>query len=170
MIKNILYGTDLGLYAPYLMQHVMSLAAQHKAKVQAVHAVEPMGIFAESILSSYIPSDEVVELRKQGFGNVMDRIRHQVENAFADEFSEYKYDLALIKGIEVISGKPADVILDAAKRGTADLIVIGSCSQPSETPTLGSVANRVLSSSPIPVFLVPMVKLQNPQNLDLYSQ
>lgn len=168
MVTNILYATDLGLYAPYLLQHVMSLASKHKAQVHAVHAIEPLGVFAESILSTYIPPKDAQSLRRGGFNDVLDRIREQVEGAFEDEFSECNCDLKLINDIQVLQGKPSDVIMDTAERCNADLIVIGSSSQPSDTPTLGSVASSVLSRSPVPVFLVPMVKLQNPKNLDLY--
>ena len=168
MINNILYATDLGLYAPYVLQHVMSLASRHDAQVNAVHAIEPMGVFAESTLSAHMPGQEVQELRRRGFRDVMDSIREQVEHAFEDEFNEGSYDVSLINGIQVVHGKPADVILETASQCNADLIVMGSCSQASEKPTLGCVASRVLNESSIPVFLVPMVKLQNPQNLDLY--
>lgn len=168
MIKNILYATDLGLYAPYLLQHVMSLATKHEARVHAVHAIEPMGVFAESILHTYMPASAVDDLRKRGFNEVMDKIRDQVECAFADEFAECNCDLELIHGIQVVNGKPAQVIIETAQRVSADLIVIGTSSQPSESPRLGSVAAAVLNQSSVPVFLVPMVKLQNPKNYDLY--
>ena len=169
MINNILYATDLGLYAPYLMEHVMSLATKHDAKVHAVHAIEPMGVFAESILSTYMPSHEVQSLRRRGYTEVMDKIREQVESAFEDEFSECRYDLNLIDGIEVVNGKPAQVILETAQRCNADLIVMGCSSQSSESSSLGSVAAAVLSQSTVPVFLIPLAKLQNPHNLRLYG-
>lgn len=168
MIKNILYATDLGLYAPYLLQHVMSLASKHDAQVHAVHAIEPMGVFAESILNTYMPAKDVTELRRSGFNDVMKKIREQVENVFADEFAECSCDLALMNDIQVVNGKPSDVIIETAQRCNADVIVIGANSQSSDSPALGSVASRVLSQSSVPVFLVPMVKLQNPNNLDLY--
>ena len=169
MIKTILYATDLGLYAPYLLEHVMSLASKHNAQVVAVHAIEPIGVFAESILAAHITPAEITKLRRHGFGDVMSKIRDQVEDAFEDEFNECKCDLELINGIQVVNGKPADVILETAQQCKADLIVMGSSTQPSEQPTLGSVASRVLQQSQVPVFLVPMTKLQNPQNLKLYG-
>jgi len=91
-----------------------------------------------------------------------------VENAFEDEFTESDCDVQLINRIKVVGGKPAEVILEAAQQCNADLIVLGSCSQPTDKPQLGSVASRVLNESSVPVFLVPMVKLQNPRNFDLY--
>ena len=104
MINNILYATDLGLYGPYLLQHVMHLASKHNAKVHAVHAIEPLGVFAESILSTYMPDTDIKSLRRNGFNQVMDKIRQQVENAFEDEFIECNCDVQLINGIQVVSG------------------------------------------------------------------
>ena len=169
MINNILYATDLGLYGPYLLQHVMSLATKHNANVHTVHAIEPVGIFAESILSTYMPEAEVKKLRGTGFSQVMDKIRQQVEIVFEHEFVESNCDVQLINRIQVVGGKPAEVILEMAQQCNADLIVLGSSSHPTETPQLGSVASRVLSESAVPVFLVPMVKIQNPNNFYLYK-
>lgn len=169
MIKNILYATDLGLYAPYLLQHVMLLASKHDAKVHAVHAIEPLGVFAESILATYMAPDQVNSLRQKGFNDVMAKIREQVGSSFKDEFAECNCDVKLIEDILVMRGKPADVILESAARCKADLIVLGSSSQPTEVPSLGSVTMHVLNRSEVPVYMVPMVKLQNPLNFDLYK-
>ena len=54
MIRSMLYATDLGLYAPYVMQHALALARTFEAELYVVHAVEPMGLFAESVLQSFL--------------------------------------------------------------------------------------------------------------------
>ena len=54
MIRSMLYATDLGLYAPFVMQHALALARTFNADLYVVHAVEPMGLFAESVLQSYL--------------------------------------------------------------------------------------------------------------------
>ena len=54
MIRSMLYATDLGLYAPVVMQHALELARTFNASLYVVHAVEPMGLFAESVLQSYL--------------------------------------------------------------------------------------------------------------------
>ena len=64
MIRTILYATDLGLYAPYVLQHAVSLAQAYKAELYVVHAVEPMGLFAESVLQSYLTADALQDKRK----------------------------------------------------------------------------------------------------------
>ena len=54
MIRSILYATDLGLYAPYVLQHALSLTRAYSAELYVVHAVEPMGLFADSVLQTYL--------------------------------------------------------------------------------------------------------------------
>ncbi len=169
MINNILYATDLGLYAPYLLQHVILLASRHGAKVHAVHAIEPLGVFAESILATYMPPEQVKSLRNKGYKDVMSTIREQVSSSFQDELTECSCDVGLIDDVQVLRGKPADIILESAAHCKADLIVLGSNSQPTEAPSLGSVTMHVLTRSAVPVYMVPMAKLKNPLNFDLYK-
>ena len=45
MIRSMLYATDLGLYAPYVMQHALALARTFKADLYVIHVVEPIGLF-----------------------------------------------------------------------------------------------------------------------------
>ena len=56
MIRSILYATDLGLYAPYVLQHALSLTRAYNAELYVVHVVEPLGLFAESVLQTLTPS------------------------------------------------------------------------------------------------------------------
>lgn len=54
MIRSMLFATDLGVYAPFVMQHALALARTFNAELYVIHAVEPMGQFAESLLQSYL--------------------------------------------------------------------------------------------------------------------
>ncbi len=71
MIRSMLYATDLGLYAPYVMQHALALARTFKADLYVIHAVEPMGLFAESVLQSYLDEKALSEWQSQGLTTVM---------------------------------------------------------------------------------------------------
>jgi len=46
MIRSLLYATDLGVYAPFVMQHALALARTFGAELYLCHAVEPMSQFA----------------------------------------------------------------------------------------------------------------------------
>jgi len=129
MIRTILYPTDLGLFNSYLLKHVSLMAKNHGAKIVALHAVEPMGVFAESVLDAYVDPGLVEEMKNEGLSAVMDAIRQQVVEAFNDEFIDQDVDKSCISDIKVVSGLPSDVIVEQAHLLGADLIVMGSHSQ-----------------------------------------
>ena len=161
MIRTILYPTDLGLYSSYLLQHVATLAESYDARIVAVHAVEPLGVFADAVLETYVPQDMMSELKQTGLQSVMEAIRLQVVDAFEEEFIDYQMDSSRISDVRVVRGNACDVILEEAKRCRADLIVMGSHSQRENySPTLGSVVSKVLQISSVPVFMVPIAEPQ----------
>lgn len=159
MIKTILYATDLGLYAPYVLQHALNLARAFKAELYVVHAVEPIGLFAESVLQSYLDEKTLEELRSKGLGNVMASIEQRVLEGFRDELGDAQNDTQLIRNVRVAQGDSSLVILEEARKLGADLLVVGSHSHGAEQDIpLGRTAARVLQLSEIPVYLVPMLQ------------
>ncbi|EXF92611.1 universal stress protein A [Pseudomonas fluorescens HK44] len=157
MIHSMLYATDLGLYAPFVMQHALALARTFKADLYVVHAVEPMGLFAESVLQSYLDEQALNEFHSQGLSTVMANIEQRVFDSFREELGEGQQDLALIQSVRVFQGDPSQVILDQAQKLSVDLLILGSHSHGAggETP-LGRTAARVLQLSQVPVYLVPL--------------
>lgn len=159
MIRSILYATDLGLYAPYVLQHALSLARAYKADVYVVHAVEPLGLFAESVLQTYLDEGTLKEMRTHGLTNVMGSIEQRVMEGFRDELGEARQDAELIHSVRVIQGDPPMVILEEARRLEVDLIVAGSHSHGEGLNTpLGRTAARLVQLAEVPVYLVPMLQ------------
>ena len=157
MIRTILYPTDLGLYSSLLLKHVMELSEQYQAEVIAVHAVEPLGVFADAVLETYMPPDVIDDLRHYGLAAVMDAICQQVRNGFEDEFIDQHLDASRIRDIKVLRGQPADVILQTAMDEGVDVIVMGSHGHDAEQAGfLGATASKVLQRSTVPVYLVPV--------------
>ncbi len=159
MVRSILYATDLGLYAPYVLQHALNLSRTFKAELYVVHAVEPMGLFAESVLQTYLDEARLKELRQSGLATVMSNIEQRVLEGFRDELGEAQQDIDLIRTVRVLQGDPAQVILEEVQKLAVDLLVVGSHSHgaPLETP-LGRTAARLLQLSEVPVYLVPMLQ------------
>lgn len=85
MIRSMLYATDLGLYAPYVMQHALALARTFKADLYVIHVVEPIGLFAESVLQSYLDEQALSEWQSQGLTTVMATIEQRVLDSFREE-------------------------------------------------------------------------------------
>ncbi len=156
MIRSMLYATDLGLYAPYVMQHALALARTFKAELYVVHVVEPMGLFAESVLQSYLGEDALKDLRSQGLSSLMEGIEQKVLEGFREELGDDYQDLALIRAVRVVQGDPCNVILEQANELEVDLLVVGSHSRGVQTTTpIGRTAARVLQLAQVPVYMVP---------------
>ena len=158
MIRSMLYATDLGLYSPYVLQHAVSLARTFNAQLHVVHVVEPMGLFAESVLQSYLAEDVLKELQCEGINSVIESIELKVVTSFRDELGEDNQDLGLITSVRVVQGDPSNVVLDLAQRLSVDLLVVGTHSHGAlgDTP-IGRTAARILQLSQVPVYMVPMV-------------
>lgn len=159
MIKHILFATDLGLYGPYLMKQLAEVVQGTGASVDILHAIEPMGLFAESIIDAYMPEKEREYLRNKGLAEVTDRIRLQVMDTLHSEFSD-SLKLINLRDVFVEVGAPAQVIIERAKLTGCDLIVLGSHGQQAYNGgMLGSVVSKVLQTTHIPVHMIPMVTL-----------
>jgi nucleotide-binding universal stress UspA family protein len=157
MIRSMLYATDLGVYAPFVMQHALALARTFNAELYVIHAVEPMGQFAESLLQSYLDEQTLDQLHS-GVNTVMANIEQRVLENFRDELGE-EADLALIKAVRVRQGDPAQVILEQAQRLSVDLLIFGSHSAGAGVDVpLGRTAVRLLQLSPVPVYMVPLAQ------------
>ncbi len=159
MIRSILYATDLGLYAPYVLQHALALTRAFDASLHVVHAVEPMGLFAESVLQTYLDEARLKDLRREGLATVMASIEQRVLEGFRDELGDAQHELDLIRGVRVVQGDPPLVILNEAQRLETDLLVLGSHSHGAEVEiSLGRTAARLLELAEVPVYLVPMLQ------------
>ena len=64
MIRSILYATDLGLYAPYVPQHALSLTRAYNAELYVVHVVEPSPPVGPQ---TYLDTERLRDLRAQGW-------------------------------------------------------------------------------------------------------
>jgi nucleotide-binding universal stress UspA family protein len=159
VIRSILYATDLGLYASYVLQHALALSRSFNADLYVVHAVKPMGLFAESVLQTYLDDETLEELRRSGLDTVMASIEQRVLEGFRDELGETQQDLQLVRAVRVVQGDPPVVILDEAQKLGVDLLVVGSHSHGADLAVpLGRTAARVVQLSEVPVYLVPMLQ------------
>ncbi|MGE1154259.1 universal stress protein [Pseudomonas sp. ICMP 460] len=159
MIRSMLYATDLGVYAPYVMQHALALARTFKAQLYVIHVVEPIGLFAESVLQSYLDEEALSEWQSQGLTTLMASIEHRVLDSFREELGEGAQDLQLIHSVRVIQGKPCEVILEQLRKLSVDLLIVGSHSHAAAADIpLGRTAARVLQLSSVPVYLVPSLR------------
>lgn len=160
-MKRILYASDLGLYGPYVLNQVVSLAKSSGACVDVLHVIEPMGVFAESVINTFMSEQDRQYLRVQGVPELLERIRLQVVDVFEADYGITE-GVGCIGDIIVEQGDPSKVILEQAQLRNAELIAIGSHGQHAYRGGLiGSVVAKVLQTSPLPVYMVPMANLES---------
>ncbi|WP_120997769.1 universal stress protein [Stutzerimonas urumqiensis] len=158
MIRSILYATDLSLYSSYVLQHALSLSRAFGADLYVVHAVAPLGLFAESVLQTYLDVDTLASLRQGGLEAVMASLEQRIHAGFEEEIGEGLDDTELIREVRVLQGDAPQVILAEAERLGVDLLVVGSHSHGTALDTpLGRTAARLVQLAEVPVYLVPML-------------
>jgi nucleotide-binding universal stress UspA family protein len=161
MIKKIVFATDLGVLGPYVLCHALELSKQFDAKVDIVHVIEPMGVFAESILDIFLPQKDLEHLRKEGVYDVMTTIKERITDTMSAEFSG-EDDESFLGEISVVRGQAAEAILEYVDTHNIDLVVMGTHGEHGEVQGgLGSVASRVLQRSSVPVLMVPLARVNS---------
>ncbi|MEX1032123.1 MAG: universal stress protein [Cellvibrionaceae bacterium] len=158
MIQTIVFATDLCVFTPHVVQHVITLAKRLSAGIVVVHAVEPLGSLGKAMVKTYLPEEKTREFNQQGMSVLLSTIKDRVVDMLADEFIDNNLGLGQVSEVIVEAGRPVDVILKHAKRSQADLIVMGSRGPgPGDGFGLGSVTSKVLQLSKIPVYTVPVL-------------
>jgi len=140
-IKKILAPIDFSEVSNRSLDYAVDLAAQVKAAVSVVHVYEiPVYAFPEGAIIT--PPDVAAELA--------DRAQKSLDAAVAARKG---------RGVEIsgtlTNGSAREEILRLAKEGNADLIVMGTHGRRGlPRAIMGSVAERVIRTSEIPVLTV----------------
>ena len=154
-IKRILYATNLGPNMTPVFGYALNLAKVHNAKLIMLHAVAPLGSTGQTVLSLYLPQQQVEDVEKENLDHVIHTMRERLENYCSNHVELCKDKEDLIENVVVAVGKPAKVIEQYAEEHNADLIVVGSHTRESSSGLLGSTARSVTQHSNIPVLVVP---------------
>ena len=142
MYKRILVPVDGSTTSNRGLREATGLARQHGARVRLLHVVD------ESVLA-LAPEVGVVDITD----SLVEAGKKVLKNAQAvAERQGVKAEIALR---ENLVGRVADAILNEARKWRADLIVMGTHGRRGISHMLlGSDAEGVLRSSPVPVLLV----------------
>ncbi len=158
-IQTILYTTDLGPGAPYVFRYALALAREHQAKIVAVHGIEPLSTFGQSLVEQYISHDSSEEMHKKARETVKAQIKTRIEQLCARECDNVTSCEIAVSSILVIEGYPAQVILDVAEEHSADLIIMGAHRHTMiGEVVMGSTTRKVLHSASQPVLVVKIPK------------
>lgn len=135
--RHILVATDFGEPAERAIATGSELATKFDAKLTLVHAyVMPTTPYDER---SYLPAADIIKEAETALQRALERTRERAPAA----------ESALVRG------DPREGIVEVARERKADLIVVGTHGRRGLSRVfLGSVAERVVRTSPIPVLTV----------------
>lgn len=145
MFKHILLATDGSAVSEHAAKVAVELAHAHGAKLTALYVIDPY------------PYLGIGEANPYGFQAYMAAAKQQAASAHAKIESLCKltdanmaWEARVAEDVGAASG-----IVQTARTEGADLIVIGSHGRSGIVRLmLGSVANRVVAESPVPVLVV----------------
>ncbi|MDD5473303.1 MAG: universal stress protein [Candidatus Methanoperedens sp.] len=140
LYKKILIATDGSEYTKNAVDYGIEFAKNTGAKLHAIYVVDTAA-FAS------IPMDAAWE-------SMYELLRQE-----GDEATKYVADRAATEGLEVerntVEGHPADEIIKYAEKNATSLIVMGTLGKSGlDRFLLGSVAEKVVRTSKIPVLVV----------------
>ena len=139
--KKILFPVDLSEVSPKLVPYVKEMAAMFDAKVHLLFVARILQHFT----SIYVPHPSISKFEAEIVEGAEKKLQEFVEEQFETDSCTAR----------VVLGDPAEEILNYAQAEGIDLIIIGTHGRKGlERIIFGSVAERVVKKSPVPVLTV----------------
>lgn len=138
-MKSIIVGDDGSEFAEKALEKAIELAGKEGRDVVVVYAVEdfcPIGV-------TELDCNVVKDIQMKEAGSIVTSALQRLKDAG-------------IKGRDIVAaGRPADVIIEAAKKEKAEMIIVASHGKHGvKKAILGSVTARVVEYSPVSVLVV----------------
>ena len=134
-------GSD---HATRALDFALDIAQKYKAKVLLLTVVPPL----------FLPAPALNVMKSQAIADASAELEESFRSALSkvEEKAKGKTSLNVFTRIE--HGNPDEVIVEAAKLGNFDMIVIGSRGLSHRDYALGSVSSRVAENAECPVLIV----------------
>ncbi len=143
--KKVLYCTDFSKNSDCAFDYAFGIAKRDEGVLYILHVIPPT------------PDPHRLErwLSKEELDKVMATLREDREKMFNDKYLKNIKDKTKVK-VVTESGREDEKILEFAQKEKIDIIVIGTHGRTGiEHVLLGSVAEKIIRRSPIPVFIIP---------------
>jgi nucleotide-binding universal stress UspA family protein len=138
MYDDILLPTDGSSGMDEVIDHATSLASEHDATIHGIYVVETASITSLPMETSMEGISQA--LREEGREAIED-LEEQVEDVDVET--------------DIVDGTPGKQIANTAAERDCDLVIMGTHGRSGvDRFLLGSVAERVVRSSPVPVLTV----------------
>jgi len=158
-IKNILYATDLSKNSTFAFRYAMSLADSLDAKITIIYILPMIDSAMEVPIITQMGEDQYYKLMEERSRETIENIKERVREFTNRETKNSKKHQERVSTILVHEGDTVDEILKTGKRLKSDLIIMGAHGKGILSHTfLGTVPDKVLRRSRIPVLVVPIPK------------
>ena len=148
MIKKILVAIDGSKQSDKALDFALDLARNYSAEIVLINVLSPS-------LMSYVYNSRMF-VPNVDYSKYLKQIRTPHEKLLSkaiDKAKKFQETLKVSK--ELVEGRPTEKIIETAKKGMFDLIVIGSRGLSGiKEIFLGSVSNRVADKAKCPVLIV----------------
>ena len=145
--KIILFPVDLSPAAVKIVPYVQNVASRHNARIHLLFVARVFDYFT----SMYVPHPSVSQFEKEVIEGAEKRLYEFADESFKD-FPGTK--------TKVVAGDPSDEILNYIGEHAIDLVVMGTHGRKGiDKVIFGSVAERVVKASPVPVMVVNPFKV-----------
>jgi nucleotide-binding universal stress UspA family protein len=142
-IRQILVPVDFSAPSRAALDYAVELATKFGASVDVIHVWQAPGFFP---VASSVPGTGTGEFA------MSDMIQKNAEEALGEFIEEARRRNVIVRSVRMVGGAPAHAIVDAAKEGNYDLIVVGTHGRTGLSRILlGSVAENVVRHAHCPV-------------------
>ena len=146
--NKILWPTDGSENALRALPIAVYLAEKFQAPIYALHVISRAPMLSKKGFTPPTPMSFDVPRYEQ---DVLQEMNKYLEKTLADNVPEHT---VVEKAVEM--GDPAEIIIDFAQRNDVELIVMSTRGRKGVSHMfLGSVAEKVIRNSSIPVMIVP---------------
>ena len=143
--KKVLFCTDFSENADYAFDFAYGIAKRDEGLLYILHVIpeNPQKAYVEGFLST------------ENLEKIQKTIEEDLDNNYKERYVN-KIGNEIICEFVTKSGREDEEILEFAKKEKIDLIVMGTHGRTGiEHVFFGSVSEKVLRHSPIPVFVIP---------------
>jgi nucleotide-binding universal stress UspA family protein len=153
-IETILYCTDMGQNAPYVLRYAFFLAQHLSARIVVLHVLETLSARQRALVEGYAGQGELAKLIERAHKEAAERLPKRIA-AFCEQEAGGEDWQKMIADVVVEEGRAADQILRQVEATAADLVVIGAHTEsPLLDSLVGSTTRKVLRDCPVPVLTV----------------
>jgi nucleotide-binding universal stress UspA family protein len=158
-IKNILYATDLSKNALFAFRYAMTLANALDAKITILYVLPMVDSAMEVPIIAQMGEEMYYRLREEKSREITDNIKRKLQDFSQGELRNEQFKVEREPSILVREGDAVDEILKASDTLKIDMIVLGAHGKGILSHTfLGTVSDKLLRRSRIPVVVVPIPK------------